>query len=265
MNFSIFSDFLKYLNEKFQGEIPNLLFFLIGLGIGIVLFFLLFIIVLIIARPKQKIKEKILMQKMEIQDKYKDIINESIELYKQAYEDCSIKEKVERLGKIILKMMEKIASLYYPNSADPIFEISLDQLIEFINYMAYRLNFIVDSLLQEKLKLVEIFTPFSIKYKKLSFIFEMIENNKNKEAKKETFANKIKNKILNVGKKVASKIGENILDEEIVKLIFLFGEDINKLYCGEKLVFSDLTKKELKEQKKLLKKCKRSKKNELDL
>lgn len=251
MSFSMFSDFLNYLNEKFSGQIPNLIFFGIGLAFGILLFLILFLIIFLVSKSKQRIKEKLNNEHIEIKEEYKHIIELSKEEYINKYFDADIKTKVTGIGKIILNMMESIATLYYPDSKDPIFEVSLERLVDFLSYTTSRLNYIIDHLLEEKFQIVDVLTNHSIKDKKISFIFEMIDKKKKPETeefkeKKIGFFGKIKQKFVKVGKKVATKIGGHIINSELNSIIDSLGEDMNKLYSNQKLEFTDLTKKELK-------------------
>ena len=251
MSFSMFSDFLNYLNEKFSGQIPNLIFFGIGLALGILLFLILFLIIFLVSKSKQKIKNKLNNEQIEIKEEYKQIIELSKEEYINRYFDADIKTKVTGIGKIILNMMESIATLYYPDSKDPIFEVSLERLVDFLSYTTSRLNYIIDHLLEEKFQIVDVLTNHSIKDKKISFIFEMIDKKKKPETeefkeKKIGFFGKIKQKFVKVGKKVATKIGGHIINSELNSIIDSLGDDMNKLYSNQKLEFTDLTKKELK-------------------
>lgn len=272
MSFSMFSDFLNYLNEKFSGQIPNLIFFGIGLALGILLFLILFLIIFLVSKSKQKIKNKLNNEQIEIKEEYKQIIELSKEEYINRYFDADIKTKVTGIGKIILNMMESIATLYYPDSKDPIFEVSLERLVDFLSYTTSRLNYIIDHLLEEKFQIVDVLTNHSIKDKKISFIFEMIDKKKKPEnedfkEKKVGLFGKIKQKFVKVGKKVATKIGGHIINSELNSIIDSLGEDMNKLYSNQKLEFTDLTKKELKllrkEKKLALKSI--NKKNEGDV
>ncbi len=265
MILSIFSDLMDYLNNKFSGHALNLIYFAIGCGIGIFVFFLAIFIIFLLSKPKQKIKEKIIQKNITIHDEYKNVILANIDVYQNIYQNAEIKNKVEGLGKIILNMMESIAALYYPSSSDPMFEISLEQLVDFLSYSVSRINYILDKLLQERLQIVDVLTNHSLKDKKISFVFEMLDKNKKVEdtqSKKVSFFGKIKNKFFHIGKKMATKIGGNIMNVEFEEIIYTIGEDINKLYSKQELTFTDLTKKEQKqiekENKRALKLSKRS-------
>ena len=254
MAYSFINDFFEYLNNNFNGQIPNLIFFAIGLGIGIVLFLLTFLIVYIISKTKNKEKKN---KEIIVNAEYKSVILASKDIYLSSYKNAPLMEKLQGIGKISLNMLEDISALYYPESNDSMFEISIDQLVEFLSYFSARINYIIDKLLEGKLQIADAFTNYTIKEKKLSFVIDLIEKNKDKkfieqpEKQKKGLFSFIKNKAISIGKKIAFKATEYIIDEEILDLIESFGEDINKLYSKQELLFTDLTKKQLKMQKRL--------------
>lgn len=257
MTYSFIDNFIEYLNNNFNGQIPNLIFFSLGILIGIILFIIAILILFIITKANKKSKKS--KKEIFINEEYKSVILANIDIYTNIYLDAPLMDKLKGIGKISINMLESISALYYPNSDDSMFEISIEQLVDFLSYFSLRLNYIIDKLLQEKLQVVDFLTNYKIKDKKLSFVIEMIEKNKNKKEleNKNGIFNSIKNKIINSGKKIAFKVTENIINDEIINLLISFGEDINKLYSKQELTFTDLTKKQLKEINKLNKKAKR--------
>lgn len=239
--FFIINDLFEFLENKFKGDIPNIIFFIIGIMIGILLFIIVFLIFTIIYKIKNKYYKKNI-KPLAINEKYKDIINFNKNFYIKTYKNSFVKEKLSGIGKIMISMMESISSLYYPNSKDPIFELSIEQLIDFLSYFSVRLEDFIDSLLDNRLYLVNVMSKYSIKDKKISFVIELINKSKEKE-KKENIIDKIKNKLGKVGKKVVFKYSENIINKEFLDIIDSLGEDINNLYSKRKLNFKSLNKK----------------------
>ena len=205
---SIFNDFYNYLNDRFQGQIPNLIYFAIGCAIGLIIFILLFLIIYIISKSKSRIKKLINNKNAIVDSSYKEVISKNVSIYKDIYANKPIKERVSGLGQITLNMLDSISSIYYPNSNDSIFEISTEQLVDFLSFFVYRVNGIIDHLLEERLSVVNVLTKRSLKDKRISSIFEMIEKNKIEEGKeKKGLFSKIKKHSLNIGKKIAIKYG----------------------------------------------------------
>ena len=140
------------------------------------------------------------------------------------------------IGKILLNMTESIASIYYPDSNDPIFEISIDQLVDFLSYFTDRVNGVIDNLLNNEFRLINKFSKTSIKDKKISFVIEMLEKSKEEKEEKQSLVSKVKGGVINIGKKVVFKATEGIINKEFLSIIDTLGEDINKLYSKQLLV-----------------------------
>lgn len=233
---SIINDFYNYLNDRFQGQIPNLIYFAIGFAIGLIIFILLFLIIYIISISKSKIKKLINNKNAIVDNAYKEVISKNISIYKDVYSTKPIKERVSGLGQITLNMLDSISSIYYPNSNDPIFEISTEELVDFLSFFVYRVNNIIDHLLQERLSVVNVLTKRSLKDKRISSVLEMIDKNKVEEnIEKKGFFSKIKKHSLNIGKKLAIKYGGKIINSEFEDIIKILGEDINCLYSKQNM------------------------------
>ena len=246
---TIIQDFFNFLNEYFKGQIPNLIYFLIGLLIGIILFVLTLLLALIISKIKHKISNNKQRKQLSINNEYKQIISIHKDSYINYYKDLDLKEKLKGILKTLLTMMEDISSLYYKDSNNPMFEVSIEQLVDFLSYFVKRIELIIDNLLQGKLKIINKLTNENIKNIKISKAFELIENKKvdNKKAKNKNIFKKLFNK---VAKKTVYKISNDIIDYEFERLIVDLGEDINKLYSKQELNFTDITRKEKRRLKK---------------
>lgn len=248
---------LEDLSNKFNGQIPNLIYFLVGISLGILLFFITFLIVYLISKSKPKHEDNV--NEIMIKPEYKTIIETKIDEFEIFYKDCSITEKLTGIYRVAYTMMSEIAQLYYPNSNDPIFEVSIERLVDFLSYFKNRLNLIVDDLFVDKLSLVESIGRFKIKDAKLAKIIELL-NKKKDEPIKKSFADKIKDKFLKGFKKVGLGVANNVLDYSFISVIDDLGEDINKLYSNQKLIFTEISKKEQKRRKKEEKKARRENK-----
>lgn len=242
-SFNIIVKFYEYLNDKFTGQIPNLIFFAIGIIIGIFLFLIFSFVIYLIYKLKSK-QDKKKIEPLPVNDEYKNIIDANKDIYKSVYLNASLNEKINGIGKIMLNLMESISLLYYPNSKDSMFEISIEQLVDFLKYFSIRLEDFIDNLLDNRLHIVNVVTKYSIKDKKLSFVIELINKNKEiKQEKKNGLFERFKNKITSFGKKIVYKISGNIVDSEFLNMIDSLGEDINKLYSKQTLSFKSIYKK----------------------
>lgn len=260
INLSIIED----LENKFNGQIPNLVYFSIGIGFGIVLFLITYLIIFIINKTKINGEKDTYIVKTN--EQYKVIIDTKKDEFTELHKNSSLKEKVNSILRIFISMLEEISSLYYPDSDDPMFEISIDRLVDLIEYSMHRINLIIDDILIDKLRFVEIFTKKEIRNIKLSTIFDLInkrnnEINNNKENK--GIFSKIKENITKGVKKVGLSITGGIVNNTFYSLIDDIGEDINKLYSNQPLVFTDISKKETRARKKQLRKLKKENKKKV--
>ena len=89
---SIINDFKEYINNNFEGHIPNLIYFAFGIVIGIIFFLIMFLIVFLISRKKNKNKT---IKPLPINENYKNIIQYKIDIFSSYYanEDILIKLK----------------------------------------------------------------------------------------------------------------------------------------------------------------------------
>ena len=234
--FSIYED----LSNKFNGQIPNLIYFAIGIGLGIILFFITFLVVFLISKSKPKHTEKI--DEVTIKPEYKTIIQTKIDGFENVYKDKQISEKLTGIYNMTFSMMQEIAALYYPKSDDPVFEVSIERLVDFLSYFMQRIDLIIDDLFVDKLSIVESLGKFKIKDAKLSKVMELLNKNKTEEPIKKGLASKIKEKIFSGVKKVGLGVASNVLNYSFINVIDDLGEDINKLYSNQKLILKEVEK-----------------------
>ena len=247
--------FFDQIGEMFNGKIPGFLIFLYGLLAGVVFFLLTFLILTLIAKSKKIIDKYAKNEQIEVNPEYKNIIKTNKDNYSTNCKGQDIKIKLNGIWTAISSMMNEISLLYYPNSKDPMFEITIDQLVDFLRYLTKRVNYTVDRILEGKLSIVERFSKNSFKDKRISSLLLMFNGKEKKpeeliKPKKENKLFKwVKKKAINTG----IKIGLNMVDDEIIKLIEDLGEDINKLYSKQPLDFLLLSKRDKKLKKEALK------------
>lgn len=261
----VLANLIEYIENRFEGSLQNLIYFLIGLAISIIVFLIALLILYLIYHYRYKKNYQKDVIKKETDKHYLKIIDVNKELYNKTYKSLPIKEKFEGIGKIVVEMANDIASLYYPESKDPIFEISIEQLSNFIDYLIVKVDFVVDELLEEKLHFIDVLTNYRTKDIKIGKILELAEKKKEVKAESKNPFSKIKNKFTGLIKKsaykVANKIGSNIIDDEFELLIDDIGNDLNSLYTDGKFFFNNMSKRQLrllaKESKKSRKKARK--------
>lgn len=258
--FSIIED----IANKFNGQIPNLIYFAIGIGLGIILFLITFFVVFIISKSKIKVDKEIL--DLKVDEGYKAIIEAKKDEFTSLHKNLSIQEKASAILKIVISMLEEISTLYYPNSNDPMFEVSIERLVDLIDYVIQRINLILDDMVVDRLRFIEVISKKKIKDIKLSTIFDLLskKNEVNQiDTEKKGLFNKIKENLNKGIKKVGLSITGGIVNYTFYSLINDLGEDINKLYSNQPLVFTDISKKEEKIRKRSLRKTKKQSKEKV--
>ena len=251
---------LEDLSNKFNGQIPNLIYFAIGIGLGIILFLITSLIVFIISKSKVSIEKQIVDVK--IREEYKAVIQAKKDEFTTIYKNSTVSEKVSGILRILVSMLEEISTIYYPDSEDPMFEVSIERLVDLIDYLIHRINLIVDEMIIDRLHIVEVVSKMDIKNTKLSKVFELL-NKKQPEEKLEperkTIFSKVKANLTKGVKKVGVAITGGIVNYTFYNIIDDLGEDINKLYSNQPLIFTDISKKEEKRRRKEEKKNKKRK------
>lgn len=236
--------FFEYIGEKFNGSVPNLIFFGIGIFLGVVLFAIFFLIAYLVSKNSKANSSKKNKNNIVIREEYKTIIKVKTDIFNLKYKELNDKEKLNGVYSLIYSMIEEIASLYYPNSKNPILEVSIERLVDFLDLLVHRIDFISDQIIDNKLKLADKFISFSKKNKikdlKLSLVLNYIKKkNNNKEIieKKPNFFRKIKKKLTSIVKKGLKDKTNNMLNYTFNTFFDDIGEDINKLYSGQDLSF----------------------------
>ena len=82
---------LEDISNKFNGQIPNLIYFGVGIGLGIILFLIAFLIIYIISKSKINIEKEII--DIKINEEYKAIIETKKDQFTNLHKNSSIQEK----------------------------------------------------------------------------------------------------------------------------------------------------------------------------
>ena len=157
---------LEDLSNKFNGQIPNLIYFAIGIGLGIILFLITSLIVFIISKSKVSIEKQI--ADVKIREEYKAVIQAKKDEFTMIYKNSNVSDNVSGILRILVSMLEEISTIYYPESEDSMFEVSIERLVDLIDYLIQRINLIVDEMIIDRLHIVEVVSILDIKNTKLS-------------------------------------------------------------------------------------------------
>lgn len=133
----IFENISKYINFS------NVAIFLAGLLIGVVLTGCIYCLVLFLSVKNNKKMQKI--QHLNINDEEMIIL---VEKTKQDFLENNYKlstsEKGKLLGNTIKDLANKIASIYFPKSKHPLYELTISELLNLLIYINNRIDDILD-------------------------------------------------------------------------------------------------------------------------
>ncbi len=223
-----------------QFEMTTILNFLLGVVTGFVLFFLFFLLIATV-NSKKRYRKRILNQlPLEDHEVYELIgtkqnqLIETVRLTDNAYFKVAFD--------LSLELLEEIAEHYFPNSKYPIYEITIEELLELNHYITKRLEEMVDGKILKHFKNYRISSIVNMLHMK-----KAVDNSKIMKLSRKLKVNKFFNAgraVLNYAnpiywfRRLAIKPTTEVLTKEICKyIIAVVGEETNKIYSKS---FSDV-------------------------
>lgn len=229
---SFFTELLK----KWQDIISwrSLGIFLTGIIIGFIICSTIYGILLIKSINEEELKYKNEKVKIE-EEKINKLIEEIKKSYIEESEGLLIKSRFEILGSKIIQTMQEVASVYYPNSKYPLYELTIEELILFMHYLSNRIDGIFEHPVLKPFKKISLSKIFDILETK-----KKIEANKVIKATKSVQYSKIKNvvmstiKVINPFYWLKKLIVNSTIDFAMRKIALLMidiiGDETNKTY-----------------------------------
>lgn len=233
----------KIKNYFIDFDFLDLIPFLTGLLAGFV--FCLLIYLLVIVSSLKKVEKK---RKTEIVDVEDEVINQIIKNTRNKYalEASSIKagEKIGVLKDCCWELLNDISKTYYPNSKHPLFELSIEEIINLDYYIMKRVEGIFNRRLIRKLKSLKITSVLNIidKTKKIKENKAIKAVNKAKVptiAKGVVSALNIVNPVYWVKKAMIDAPSQIILNKIAYTIIDVVGEETSKIYSKRMFVVED--------------------------
>ena len=128
------------------------------------------------------------------------IVNEIKTSFVDETEGLSVKYRFEVLGSKLVEVASRIACLYYPNSKYPLYELTVEELIMFLEYLSKRIEGVFDKPILKHFKKISISQVFKILDTK-----KKIDESKVTKIIKKTQPSKIKSAVM-VVLKVANPV-----------------------------------------------------------
>ena len=140
----------------FEFDFSSLIAFLIGIGIGFILFGIIYAIMVLVSLKSKKYVVSV---------QNTDISDEEILLFinntQKAFKDKELKgakQSISYASDLIMNLVKDISRKFYPKSKRPFAELSVDEILSLLVYVSKRLDTILDRPALRLLKRVKLST-----------------------------------------------------------------------------------------------------------
>lgn len=210
---------------------------LAGIIIGFIIFALFYLLVVLRSVKKAEKMQALLTSKEDIKKNKiaKQVIAAAQDKFIEEVEEYSIKQKLECAKDISFKLINDVATVYYPDSKHPLSEISIEELIKLNLYTTERIEKIFQNRILKMFK--------GVKISRLMWIIDtktQVENNKLIKAARKMHLENVVPKILNVlnifnpaywGNRITlSSIEYLVVNKVLLLLINVVGIETAKVY-----------------------------------
>ncbi len=208
-------------------DFKTIIAFIIGIVIGLILFLILFVIFALISLGSKKIKLKNVEENV-----YLDEIKELIYQAQKEYKDNSLRGNISKnkyLYNISNDLIYLIATKFYPNSKNPLLELSLNDTFILIDNIKIRLEEVLDRRGVRILKKFKVSTYLDVIFKNNN-LTKNKDINKNKENKKKL---NVLNPAWWVRKSVIDNALQIIFNKFYLIIIAIVGEETYKIFINK--------------------------------
>lgn len=197
--------FLVNFKNLLSTTIYKVLVFIGGIIIGILLVMIAYLIISLIHKRIRLKKNKTNVVNKPISDPT-EVVNRYKELYLNDYSSKLFTIRINALKDISVPLIKDIASLYYPNSKDPILEVSFENLLNLTTRVVDKIENMVNDIISSSVfkiawasyasvknikgffqrlfkKETEDYLSIDVKKVKISYIIDQLDNMKNKPKK----------------------------------------------------------------------------------
>lgn len=134
--------------------------FLAGVTVGFLLFLLFYVLFIFVSFRK---KQKESLGHVEIDnEKIERIILSSKNRFNEESSMKPVNQKFGELGEISWEMIQDIASVYYPESKYPVYELSSDEFLQLIHYITNRIDSLLSGRIFSKMRKYKLSTVFTL-------------------------------------------------------------------------------------------------------
>lgn len=134
--------------------------FLAGVTVGFLIFLLFYVLFIFLSFRKNQ--KKSLGHKEIDNEKINMIILNSKNRFNEESSMKPVSQKFSELGEISWEMIQDIASVYYPESKYPIYELSSDEFLQLIHYITNRIDSLLSGRILSKMRKYKLSTVFTL-------------------------------------------------------------------------------------------------------
>lgn len=145
----MFLNFFDLVKDFFVKLVDNINFsaivaLLVGIMLGVLICIVIYVISSLSAIDKSSKKNSFNKNKIDAQDIDKEEVEKhilaAIDEYNESSVDMTIKMKYDLLKELSVNLISDIAKIYNPDSKHPIFELSLEELLQLNSYITKRID-----------------------------------------------------------------------------------------------------------------------------
>lgn len=215
----------------FEISFGTVISFIVGVIMGIIILMLLYALLVV-----SSMRSKDFITKTEKDDLTTQEVKDMVKEAQKSYKDKSLRNQKGRFGHatdLSKELAYGIASRYYPNSSNPLLELSVNELTILMGYITERVDEILNRRAIRILRQTKLITIVNLSTKAKEI--EQSEAFKN-TVKVGKIASKIKTVLsiinpINLGRKlIVDKIVNLIIDKICIVIISIVGEETYKIY-----------------------------------
>lgn len=151
----LITDFFTSLRDSFSWA--TIVILIAGITIGIVLSVSVYGVLTIASLKLDKKYKNMIYETSSIDDeKLRGLISDIKKEFKDSTAGFTSSEKIKVLGNTLFDTINVIAGEYYPESKYPLYELTIDELLQFMHYLSDRINMIFDKRLLRPFKQMSI-------------------------------------------------------------------------------------------------------------
>lgn len=225
--------YLNWFTDIFtKFDWANLFSFIVGMVFGFLICLLVYALIIVTDIKKQDKKASKVVIKVD-DEKVNALINNEKNRYKLEASSLKASDKVKTLSECITELVYDIAKTYFPESKHPVYELTVEEIINLDYYIMHRIEEVFDRKVVKKIKKLRLVTIFNMIDKK-----KAIEENKAVKAASKVAkpAKGIWNflKVINPVKLVKKGLVDapiNLLMNKIaIAIVDIVGDETSKVY-----------------------------------